>query len=256
MSKVLEMVEELRRIADDAHEPEFDPENVVVALRDIANRLQEEDTRAAKAEETAAMAEDAAAEYRQALEALMKITTPGEREWLNPVQLLEIVHSDSAKMLRREAGRQLRSDVREIERVVKEFEGKETNHWRMGDEPLSKRVLALVSFYQRTAAQSLSDSRAFLDDVLTWLRSFGMVVEMAGNAGTHAEKNARLRGLSELLESAAHKLQNSRVEFGYRWYEHVDVFKTDYPVRHFVERIHELEHQLKQLQPQNGHEES
>jgi hypothetical protein len=77
---------------------------------------------------------------------------------------------------------------------------------------------------------------------------------MAGNGGTHTIKNNRLTGLSELLESAAHKIQNARVEFGYHWYDHVDVFKTDYPVRQFVEKIHELEDQVKQLQKEQKSE--
>jgi hypothetical protein len=75
---------------------------------------------------------------------------------------------------------------------------------------------------------------------------------MTGNAGTHAEKNARLRGAIELLESAVEKLRHQHLEDLFSIYHWPDVFRSDYPTRSLMERIHDLERQLKELQPSSN----
>lgn len=201
---------------------------------------------------------DNAAEARLVIKAFMELTTPGAKDWLTPPAIIEMIHTDSVKSLNSDkpAGRELRNQFTEIGRMVNEFEKTAGDHHYYGGDGLAKRLHRLISHYNMTAANALATTKSFRDDMLTWLRAMSLVGEMAGNAGTHAEKNARLRGMVELIESAIQKIQNQRMEFNYRWWNHEDIFKSDYPVRQFVDRIHELERENESLkQQQNGHSE-
>lgn len=256
MDTMLKLIEELRKLASDPAEHPGD--NLEAALDDLADRISEEHKRlleqvkTADAERQAAV--DAAAHMRGCLEDIVKMTLPGEREWLKPDDVIDAAHRKAVEQLRTEAGKDLRASVREIERIVAEYEDKfRVSHW--GSDSLSKRIHAVIEHYVRQAANAVSAEKNSRDNTITWLRAMGLVVDMAGNAGTHQEKNARLRGVAEAVESAITHLQNVRVDFyNSYWRDHEDIFKTDYPVREYIHRIHELEDQVKQLQQQNGHE--
>jgi hypothetical protein len=113
---------------------------------------------------------------------------------------------------------------------------------------LQYRLSRVLAHYQRTAVEALAEAKAFRDDLLVEFRALVLVTEMAGNASTHREKDARLRGLVELLEGATRRLREHEFGlahgYGYFW---DSVFRSDYPTRHYVRRIHELEDEVKRL---------
>lgn len=110
---------------------------------------------------------------------------------------------------------------------------------------LPDRIAAILRDERETTVKALSGASRFRDDLLTYLRAMSMILTMTGNASTHAEKGARLRGAIELIESVIRTLQEMRFEATYTNWSHVDVFASDYPTRHYVERIHELERELE-----------
>ncbi|HET7210036.1 MAG TPA: hypothetical protein VFI95_25915 [Terriglobales bacterium] len=111
---------------------------------------------------------------------------------------------------------------------------------------LSDKVVTLINHYDSLATNALVGSKAFRDDVVIWLRAMSLIIDMAANAATHKEKNARLRGCIELCEASMQKLRQMEFDFQRTFYFLEDVFRSDYPVRHFVDRIHELERELEE----------
>lgn len=98
-------------------------------------------------------------------------------------------------------------------------------------------------------------SREFQQDVLTFMRAFVMTLEMVASASTHAEKAARLRGLMELVESAARKIREKQFRETETWSYSMsdDVFRCDYPVRHFIDKAREAEARAKALEEEIEH---
>lgn len=139
--------------------------------------------------------------------------------------------------------------LQKIEAVVKSYE--QENHSSLSDS-LDRRVDRVIRHYQNIATSQLTGSKKFRDEMLTYLRALAMILETVGNAGTHAEKAARLRGVVELLESTIQKLWE--VEFDFQWahWREPDVFRSDYPVVTYIRRIRELEHELERAK--NGTE--
>lgn len=110
---------------------------------------------------------------------------------------------------------------------------------------LPNRVQAVYNRLERKVWKAEADFKHLRDDTQVWLRAVGIIATSIGNAGTHAEKNARLRGLIEMIESAIGSVRESRDrdnEWGVRM---PDIFRSDYPVREYVQRIHQLEHEIK-----------
>lgn len=120
-------------------------------------------------------------------------------------------------------------------------------------DDLSKQIEALFREYERTAADAIMDAQHFQSDIRTWLQALVLCIEMVGSAGTHTEKNARLRGLAELVGNALRKVS----EYDYRLdcvnrrrYRPADLFINDFPVRHWKERAEDAERELKNLKLQ------
>ena len=111
---------------------------------------------------------------------------------------------------------------------------------------LDERLERTLNRYRDVAMQHTAGAKSFRDDVLIWLRAMSMIVEQAGNAGTHKEKDARLRGVVEHVESVIAKLREMEFDFARRWWHgYPDTFRSDYPVREFMERAHKAEAQAK-----------
>lgn len=134
-----------------------------------------------------------------------------------------------------------------IEKLISEHQNKQNYHQGFGSP--AEKVKAILREYEDKTTKAYSGVKHFRDDMLTYFRALSLVLTMTGNAGTHAEKNARLRGAIELLESAVEKLRHEHLEDLFSIYHWPDVFRSDYPTRSLMERIHELEQQIKDLQP-------
>lgn len=118
--------------------------------------------------------------------------------------------------------------------------------------PANIRLERILNHYQHIASDALLGVRHFRDDVVVELRAMSLIVDMALNAGTHSEKNARLRGMTDLLESAIRKLREEEFKFSSAWYHWDDVFRSDAPTRLLMNRIHELEAEVEALKLENS----
>jgi len=107
----------------------------------------------------------------------------------------------------------------------------------------------------RVVLGSESAYKRLVDDMLIYLRALVIITEMVGNAGTHAEKAARLRGLVEALESSIERVQKEQFSIVERWWHSTpDLFRSDYPVREYRQRIYQLEEELNRFKANgNGH---
>lgn len=130
-----------------------------------------------------------------------------------------------------------------LEQVIKEHSERIRCYHCGTDE---EKIAHIISDYHDAAVRAISDVKEFREDLQVYLRAIALVLDMTANASTHREKNARLRGACELIESAIAKLRESSIEFTLgRHGLSADIFRSDYPTRHFVERIHALEDELK-----------
>jgi len=137
------------------------------------------------------------------------------------------------------------SIIEKIKGVIEKYQ--ENNRVWYGGE-LDLQINEVIRHYQDIATDSLAGSKSFRDDMLTYMRALAMITEMAANAATHAEKNARLRGMIELIESTIQKLRDMEFNFQSCHWRKPDVFRSDYPVLQYIRRIHELEHQIQDSQ--------
>lgn len=114
----------------------------------------------------------------------------------------------------------------------------------------AQKVKGILREYEDKTTKAYSDVKHVRDDMLTFFRALALVLNMTGEAATHAEKNARLRGSIELLETAIEKLRHQNLESLFDIYRWPDLFRSEWPTRRLMERIHDLERQVKDLQPQ------
>lgn len=114
---------------------------------------------------------------------------------------------------------------------------------------LAQRIKSVMEEYDSTARKALRCSKEFRDRMIIDLRAMTLVLTMVGNASTHKEKDSRLRGCIEILEGAITRLERESFDINLCNQPHFDdVFRSDYPTRHYLERIRELEESLKALQ--------
>jgi hypothetical protein len=101
---------------------------------------------------------------------------------------------------------------------------------------------------QNKEQNSLLKLKRFQDDILTFLRAIALVADSVGNAATHKEKSARMRGLIAQIESAIQKVRNGYEDLLTRyWYDKPDLFRSDYPVLQYIQKSRQLEEELKAL---------
>ncbi len=135
----------------------------------------------------------------------------------------------------------LADTIRKIDDIVRKYEQEDRHSYATG---LDERVEYIIRRYRDLATNQLAGIKAVRDDMLVWLRAMAMIVEMAGNAATHAEKNARLRGCVEMIETTLQKLSEQEFNFQSSYFHMPDLFRSDYPTLEYVRRIYDLEQQL------------
>lgn len=137
----------------------------------------------------------------------------------------------------------LADTLKKIDDIVRKYE-QEDRHSLATNLP--ERVEYIIRRYRDLATNELAGIKAVRDDMLVWLRAMAMIVDMAGNAATHQEKNARLRGIVELIETTLQKLSEQEFNFQSSYWHMPDLFRSDYPTLEYVRRIRELESELKE----------
>lgn len=111
----------------------------------------------------------------------------------------------------------------------------------------AERVRTIVEHYRSTATQALENMKRHRDDEVVYLRAMAMILEMVGNASTHREKAARLRGCIELIESGITRLREMDFEIARTYHWMPDLFRSDYPVRKYMDELSELKRELEEL---------
>lgn len=121
---------------------------------------------------------------------------------------------------------------------------------------LAAQVEHVVELYRDKATEALVGAKQFRDDALTYFRSIVFLLETAVNDHvSHAEKNARLRGVIVVLECHIQRLRQEQFDFGTScWRQHYDVFRYSeterllhQQLRETKERCEELTRQLESL---------
>lgn len=135
--------------------------------------------------------------------------------------------------------------VAAIEELIREHSDK--LRWHQGFGSPAEKVKALLRHYEDKATDALSNTKQFRDDMLTYFRALIIVLDMTGNASTHAEKGARLRGAIELLEHMVGQLRRKDLEIMFSHFQWRDAFASDWPTRRLTDRIHELEAEISAL---------
>jgi len=138
--------------------------------------------------------------------------------------------------------------LEEIRELIREHQQKQK--YSQGFGTPAELVKSILREYEDKTTKAYSDVKHFRDDMLTYFRAMALILTMTGEAATHAEKNARLRGAIELIESAVEKLRHEHLENLFSIYRWPDLFRSDWPTRRLMERIHDLEQQVKELRPQ------
>lgn len=140
------------------------------------------------------------------------------------------------------------TQLAEIQELIREHQEKQ--RYSQGFGSPAEKVKSILREYEDKTTKTYSDVKRVRDDMLTYFRALALILTMTGEAATHAEKNARLRGAIELLESAIEKLRNQNLESLFDIYRWPDLFRSDWPTRRLMDRIHDLEQQVRDLQPE------
>lgn len=150
-----------------------------------------------------------------------------------------------------QSGAALRKDISQLQINIAAFEKgvSETSGFYYSDRTLADRVQRCIDHYTRMAAQAVSDSHGFRDATVSWMRAIAINAQAVSWASTHAEKDARLRGLIEVIETAISKIDERRFDDRLsRWNGVVDSWmKSDFPTREMRRRIFELEDEIKRM---------
>lgn len=216
--------------------------------------------------ERATRATDDAAAMRGVLEVIRDVSrkaeytdpdseSPHHRAYI--ADLLGSVAHQSAEGLKSKTGVALRKDLRQLEALVEGFEKamQETGGWRYGsDRDLAARVQRCIDHYTRMAAQAVSNAHGFKDGTVSWLRGIAINAQAVSWASTHHEKDARLRGLIEVVENAISKIDQARFDdHTSPWNGVVDSWmRSDFPTREMRRRIFDLEKEIERLRKQVG----
>lgn len=127
---------------------------------------------------------------------------------------------------------------------------REHHVYHRGGDATDVRIDAMVRYFRDQSVRAYEEAHAFREDLITHLRALVIVGEGALSAGTHREKDARLRGLISVVDAGIDRLREYRFKSERSWHW-PDVFRSDYPVRRYIDRIRELEQQVEQLTPKD-----
>lgn len=122
----------------------------------------------------------------------------------------------------------------DIDNIIEE-QRNATNLRRSGD--LSEQIRNYVRDYQHDAEKSQIYVKSFLDDVRVWFRAFQMQLQMVGTGGTHAEKNARYRGMVAFIDGLIDKINEVNLDYFFADHRYRNIFKSEYPIRHMIEKV-------------------
>jgi hypothetical protein len=102
-----------------------------------------------------------------------------------------------------------------VDTILTKEQGRDAYHH--GEKSVAKTLERVLERKRDMVTQTIARTREFQQDVLTFLKAFVFTLEMVASASTHAEKAARLRGLMELVDSAARKVRERQFHETSHW---------------------------------------
>lgn len=130
-------------------------------------------------------------------------------------------------------------------------EHEKLQHYHRGYGTLADQMRDCLNWYKRRQEQIIAGAKRLNDDMIVYLRALVLCAEMAGNGSTHSEKAARQRGLVSQIETTIQKLRDTSFKFDFDYYYSApDVWRSDYPVRNYIERNNELQRELDETKAQ------
>jgi hypothetical protein len=173
-------------------------------------------------------------------------TTNETRELLDALALDGISQADVLQEWARHA-----EIIAEATATVEGYFDKHNVFYRHNDS-LAEKLAHFANQVERDAAGQFNSVNSFRDTVITELTGQRLVVDMAMSAATHREKDARLRGLEEMINRGIRRLQDVHFEL-FRWQRWPQsVFASDSAEARLMRQNWELEDQLKKYQAQFG----
>lgn len=156
----------------------------------------------------------------------------------------------------------LRSDQRrhEVEKEVLNLifdeikkQEKKLDYWQhYGDAQSPDRVKSLLRYMERGSQAQYHNVIAFRDQALIQFNALQIVVQMCLMGGTHHEKNARLRGLADVLSVAVEKMTQVSdryfTQMNWRW----NLLESDSSLPTLQRANWHLEEKLKAYQAKFG----
>ena len=112
---------------------------------------------------------------------------------------------------------------------------------------LVQKACVLISRHERIAAGAIGEKMQAIEDMKIYVRAMTMAAEMVAIAGTHGEKNARLRGMIELMNSTSSKLNKGYEDellasFRFQLYGN-----SDQPYQKILRKYDELKRENEEL---------
>lgn len=143
-------------------------------------------------------------------------------------------------------------ELNKIDEFVKKTD--EEMHFWISPGTISDRYIQLIQQFKRFATRHLITVKQFRDETVIWMKAMELTADMTSNASSHSEKNARLRGMIELIQDYIQRAMRADFDFGhsYYWWPDNGLFRSDYPTRKLMERIHQLEDEVKQLKGESS----
>jgi hypothetical protein len=131
-----------------------------------------------------------------------------------------------------------------ISTLLKELE--DDAHTGYGSPLVADRIRFLVNHYRSQMVDALASAQEFRNTVVSQFRALAIVIATVGGAGTHREKDARLRGLDEIITASIDALNRMTFDAlgGTYW---PDVFRSDFATRELLREKHQLRDEVKML---------
>lgn len=125
--------------------------------------------------------------------------------------------------------------------------------WYLERRQLPDLIRDAITRAGKEGDNAVKDMKSMLDNVIAHLRAMEIVAESVSDAGTHKEKDARLRGMIDVIGRAIQRATEFSYDFGHRhWPTYRDLFKSDFPTREIMQELHNKDAEIKRLQIKAG----
>lgn len=258
MDELKNLLNRLQVAADSAHETDADGVFLKTELQALSSQIRDEFE---KLREQKNVNLHASAAYRGVLEEVKNTARKEENDngdltdihraiYIRDL-LGSIAYKTSQALKSSSIGADLRRDLRQLENQIDLYERQmqQNGGWRYSlDQTLTDRIARVVDHYTRMAARAAEKQQNERNGMVSWLRGIAITAQSVSWASTHHEKDARLRGLIEVIENSIAKIQNQDNDSSHYFDGGVDSWmKSDFPTRDLKRRILDQQAEIARL---------